>query len=142
MVDTVKFQVPDHVSLTDDRLDGSEVRVEYRSNYTRGGPITVTGLSELSNRTMSGFDTELVVDGKRVGPNGHVFGEDGRHIGTDATVHAVLPLTEAIELVTDGHSYDIDDAGGDEVIVQAWDKSVMESEGFMEGTMSVIMRRV
>ena len=139
----VKVELPRHVNLTDDRLNGANVSVEYDSNYNgRGDTVTAEGAAEVVGKGDHFTDTALVVEGKRVGSNGHVFGSDGRHIGTDATVTATINRDDAIDMVTAGHSYDVDDAGAGEIIVQAWDSSVIESQGFMAGTMSVSMERV
>jgi len=143
MTEQVKVELPTHVNLTDGRLDATKVSVEYDSNYNgRGETVTVDGIAELVGKGDHFTDTALVVDGKRVGSNGHVFGSDGRHIGTDATVTATLKRDDAIDMITAGHSYDIDDPGTGEIIVQAWDNSVIESQGFVAGTMSVCMERV
>jgi len=143
MTEQVKVDLPAHVNLTDDRLNASEVSVEYDSNYNgHGETVTVDGVAEVVGKGDHFTNTALVVDGKRVGSNGHVFGSDGRHIGTDATVTATLERNDALDMVTAGHSYDVDDPGAGEIIVQAWDSSVIESQGFMAGTMSVSMERV
>ena len=141
--DNVRLELPDNVNLTDDRLDGAEVCVEYDSNYNgRGETVTVEGTAEIIGRGDYFTDVAMLVDGRRVGPNGHVFGSDGRHIGKDATVTAILNRDDAIDMVTKDMSFDVDDPGLGEIIVQAWDKSVIESQGFMAGTMSINMVRV
>ena len=139
----VRFKLPNNVNLTDDRLDGAEVTVEYDSNFNgHGETVTVQDTAEIIGRGDYFTDIAMLVDGRRVGPNGHVFGSDGRHIGTDATVTATLPRDDAIDMVTKDMEFDVDDPGLDEVIVQAWDRSVIETQGFMAGTMSVCMERV
>ena len=143
MTEQVKVELPAHVNLTDDRLDASDVSVEYDSNYNgRDETVTAEGTAEVVGKGDHFTDTALVVDDKRVGSNGHVFGSDGRHIGTDATVTAILPRDDAIDMVAANQSYDVDDPGAGEIIIQAWDSSVIESQGFMAGTMSVTMERV
>ena len=141
--DNVRLELPDNVNLTDDRLDGAEVCVEYDSTYNgRGETVTVQDTAEIIGRGDYFTDIAMLVDGRRVGPNGHVFGSDGRHIGKDATVTAILNRDDAIDMVTKDMSFDVDDPGLGEIIVQAWDKSVIESQGFMAGTMSINMVRV
>ena len=141
--DNVRLELPNNVNLTDDRLDGAKVRVEYDSNYNeRGESITVEDTAEIVGRGDYFTDIAMLVDGRRVSPTGHVFGSDGRHIGTDATVTATINRDDAIDMVTDGMEYDVDDPGLDEIIVQAWDNSVIESQGFMAGTTEIRMVRV
>jgi len=141
--DKVRFELPENVNYTDDRLDSAKVVVEYDSKFNgRGETVTVEDTAEIIGRGDYFTDIALLVDGRRVGPNGHVFGSDGRHIGEDATVTATVERDDAIDMVTKGMSFDVDDPGLDEVIVQAWDQSVIESQGFMAGTMSVSMERV
>ena len=141
--DKVRLELPNNVNLTDDRLDGAKVTVKYDSNYNgHGETVTVEDTAEIIGRGDYFADIAMLVDDRRVGPNGHVFGSDGRHIGKDATVTAILNRDDAIDMVTKDMSFDVDDPGLGEIIVQAWDKSVIESQGFMAGTMSINMVRV
>jgi len=143
MTEQVKVTLPDHVSPIDSRLDGAHLTIEYDSNYNgRGETVTASGTAELVGVDDHFTDTRLVVDGRRVSPSGHVFGSDGRHVGTDATLTVTVDRDDAIGMVTSGMSYDVDDPGAGEIVVQAWDNSVIESQGFMAGTLSVSMERV
>jgi hypothetical protein len=139
----VTFDLPSRVNLTDERLDGAKVTVEYDSKYNAvGETVTVEDTAEIIGRGDYFTDIALLVDGRCVGPNGHVFGSDGRHIGRDATVTATLNRDDAIDMVTEGMSFDVDDPGLDEIIVQAWDNCVIEEQGFMAGTDEIRMQRV
>ena len=138
----VRFELPDYVQAVDESFDGAEVSVEYDSNYNgRGETVEVSGTAELSEgRHAREWDT-LVVEGRHIRSNGHVFNSDGRHLGRDATVTATVDEQTAIELVTESVDHDVD-RGDDEIIVQTWDTGVMEQEGFMAGTDEIRMEVV
>jgi hypothetical protein len=143
MTEQVKLTLPEYVNFTDERLDGARVTVEYDSNFNgRGETVTAVGVAKIVGKGDYFTDTALVVDGKHVGPNGHVFGSDDRHIGTDATVTATISRDDAIDMVVANQSYDVDDPGAGEIIVQTWDEGVMEEQGFMAGTDEIRMERV
>lgn len=136
-IPTVRFELPDHVSITSDEFDGRDVRLTYDSNY--GGSVTIEGTAEIDTGRYPGDWTHLVVEGRKIRQNGHVFSdEDDRHLGTVESVTVTVPHDIAVELVTDGMSYDVDrnDDGG-VTVVQGWDRGVMNEQGFMEGTMSI-----
>jgi len=138
----VRFELPDYVKTTDEAFDGSEVSVEYDSNYNgRGKTATASGTAELVGVGDHFTNTALVVDGRRVQANGHVFNSDGRHLGTVESVTVTVDKEVAIELVTEHVDHDVD-CGEEEIIVQTWDTSVMEQEGFMAGTDEIRMVRV
>jgi hypothetical protein len=138
----VRFELPDYVKATDEAFDDAEVTVEYDSNYNgRGETATVSGKAELVGVGDHFTDTALVVGGRHIQSNGHVFNNDGRHLGAVESVTATVNKEVAIELVTEHVDHDVD-CGEEEIIVQTWDTSVMEQEGFMAGTDEIRMVRV
>ncbi len=87
--------------------------------------------------------SHLVVEGRKVQANRHVFSEQGRHLGTVESITVELDHPSAVELVTDSMDYDVDrndDYGI--TIVQGWDSAVIEEQGFIDGTMSVRLEHV
>jgi len=128
----VRFQLPSYVKNTAAAFDGCTVTVEYDSNY--GGTQTVEGVAEIQEgRWPSDFD-HLVVDGRKVRSNGHVFSaEDDRHLGTVESITVEIDEQTAIDMATQSIEHDID-RGNDVTIIQTWDKSVMEQEGHIAGT--------
>ena len=139
----VRLKLPNYVNLTDDRLDGAEVTVEYDSKFNgHGETVTVKDTAKIVGRGDYFTDIAMLVDGRSVGPNGHVFGSDGRHIGTDATVTATLNRDDAMDMATKNMEFDVDDCGLDEIIIQLWDQSVIESQGFMAGTDEICIQRM
>lgn len=138
----VRFELPDYVNAVDESFDGSEVTVEYDSNYNgRGETVTVSGTAELVGVGDYYTNTALVVDGRHVQSNGHVFNSDGRRLGRVESVTVTVDEQTAIGLVTKHVNYDVDRGNG-EIIVQTWDASVIEQDGFMAGTDEVRMERV
>ena len=138
----VRFKLPDYVSITDEAFDGAKVTVEYDSNYNgRGETVTVSGRADLSEGRHAREWTTLVVEGRHIRSNGHVFNNDDRHLGTVESVTATVDKDKAVELVTAHVDYDID-AGKDEIIVQTWDKCVIEEQGFIAGTDEIRMECV
>ena len=136
----VRFDLPDHVSPVDETFAGHRVAVTYDSNF--GGTVTAEGEATLDEGRYPSDWTTLVVDGRKVRSNGHVFSaESDRHLGTVESITAEAPHDEAVDLVASGMDHDVD-RGEDETIVQGWDKGVMEQEGFMAGTMSVRLTHV
>lgn len=137
----VRFELPGHVSATNDELDGADVSVTYDSNF--GGTVTVDGTAEIDEGRWSGEWTTLNVDGRKVRSNGHVFSENDRHLGTVETVTVTLPHDVAVEVITDdfGSDYDVD-PHDEQTVIQAWDKGVMEQEGFVAGTTSITLKHV
>ena len=139
--EAVRFKLPDYVNFVSEEFDGAEVELCYDSNY--GGTVEVKAEAEVDEGDYLSDGTHLVVEGRKVRSNGHIFSEkDDRHVGTVESIAATLPKQAAIDLVTEHISHDIDDGGGDEIIVQTWDKSVIEEQGFMAGTDSICMERV
>jgi len=138
----VRFKLPDYVKITDESFDGAKVTVEYDSNYNgRGDTVTVSGTAELSEGRHARQWTTLVVEGRYIRSNGHVFNSDDRHLGTVESVTATVDKDKAVELVTADVDYDID-TGEDEIIVQTWDKCVIEEQGFIAGTDEIRMECV
>ena len=139
MEQLVRFQVPDHVGVAHESFDGSEIVVEYDSNF--GGSVTIQGTAQLDPGKGFGDSLTLNVDGRQIRSNGHVFSDNGRHLGTVESIEAILRRDVAIELVTKHMRYDVD-IGHGETIVQAWDSGIIERDGFMEGTVSVSLNHV
>lgn len=138
----VRFELPDHVSITSGEFDGARVSITYDSNY--GSSVTIEDTAELDTGRYPSDWTHLVVDGRKVRQNGHVFsGEDDRHLGTVESVEVTVPHDVAVELVADSMDHDIDRNDEDGVtIIQGWDTGVMEEQGFLEGTMTVRLTHV
>ena len=141
MEEKVKVTLPESAAIVDKRLDGANVSVEYDSNYS-DGTVTVEGAAEYFVPGMwdDGYSSLRV--GNRQITNGDVFNEDGRHIGTNPVVTAVMDRDAAIELITEDLSFEVDDPGDGEIYVQAWDGCVIKEQGFMAGTLDVTMERV
>jgi len=138
----VRFELPDYVKITDEAFDGAEVAVEYDSNYnSRGETVEVSGVGELSEGRHAREWTTLVVEGRHIRSNGHIFNGDGRHLGTVKSVTATVDEDVAVELVTEHVGHDVD-CGDDEIIVQTWDTGVIDQEGFVAGTDEIRMVRV
>ena len=136
----VKFSVPDWVSITEDAFDGAEVEVTYDSNF--GGDVTLEGTAEIDPGRWPSDWTHLVVDGRKIRSNGHVFSvKSDRHLGTVEDFEAVIDHDEAVDLVADSSDHDVD-VGSDETIIQGWDHGVIEERGWMEGTFSVRLKHV
>jgi len=138
----VRFELPNYVKITDEQFDGSAVTVEYDSNYNgHGKTVEVSDVAEISEARYAREWETLVVDGKHVRSNGHVFNSDGRHLGTVESVTVTVDAEVAVDLVTQNVDHDID-CGDEAIIIQTWDASVMEQDGFMAGTEEIRMERV
>ena len=137
----VKVTLPDSAQFVDERLDGCEVSVEYDSNYS-DGTVLVEETAEYDKADAWGDGHTSLNVGDRQITNRHVFNMDGRHIGTDPVVTVVMDRDDAIDIITADLQYEVDDAGGDEIYVQAWDGCVIEEQGFIAGTLDVTMKRV
>lgn len=137
----VRFELPRYVKNTSDELDGAEVSVTYDSNF--GGAVTVDGTAGIDEGRWAGEWTTLNVDGRKVRSNGHVFSKNDRHLGTVESITVTLPHDVAVDLVTDdfGSDYDVD-RHDEQTVIQAWDKGVIEQEGFMAGTTSITLKHV
>lgn len=135
----VRFELPDYVSVISESFDGQHVEITYDSNF--GGSVTVDGTAELEEGRWPSEWNTLNVGDRKVRSNGHVFNSDDRHLGTVESVTATVDKDKAIELVTKHVDYDID-TGEDEIIVQTWDKSVIEEQGFIDGTDEIRMIQV
>ena len=136
----VRFELPDYVNAVSEEFDAQRVEITYDSNF--GGSVTVDGTAELDEGRYSQEWTTLNVAGRKIRSNGHVFSEaDDRHLGKVESITATIDKETAIEIVTEHVDHDID-CGEDEIIVQTWDKGVMEEQGFMAGTDEIRMVRV
>jgi hypothetical protein len=138
----VRFKLPDYVSITREEFDGADVTVEYDSNFNgHNETVTVQGEATLDEGCHAREWTTLNIDGKEIRCNGHVFSASERHLGTVESVTVTVDKETAVDMVTEDVEADVDD-GGDEVIVQTWDNSVMDEQGFMAGTDEVRMKKV
>ena len=137
----VKVTLPNSARFVDKRLDSCEVSVEYDSNYS-DGMVTVEGIAEYEKSDVWGDRHTSLNVGNRQITNGHVFNNDGRHIGTAPVVTVVMDRKDAIDIITADMQYEVDDTGESEIYVQAWDGCVIEEQGFMDGTLDVTMKRV
>ena len=136
----VRFELPDYVKRTADAFDGCTVTVEYDSNF--GGTQTVEGVAEIEEgRWPSDFD-HLVVGGRKIRGNDHVFSaKDDRHLGTLESITVEIDEQTAIEMATQHVDHDID-RGEDVTIIQTWDKCAIEEQGFMAGTDEIRLQHV
>lgn len=136
----VRFDVPEWVSPTTDEFDGVHVEVTYDSNF--GGDVTVDGHAEIDDGLFRSDPSHLVVDGRHVRANRHVFNADGTHLGkVESIVVSGVDHDDAIDLVTDHSNYDVD-RHDDQTVVQMWDDGVIQERGFMAGTASVTLSHV
>jgi hypothetical protein len=137
----VRFTLPEYVSPAAAAFDGHPVDVEYDSNFNAAGEtVRLGGHASFVHGGPGQWDA-LVVDGRYIRSNGHVFSAEGRHLGMVETMTVTVPESAGIALVTDSVDSDVD-RGEEAIIVQTWDSGMMDAQGFMAGTDEIRLERV